>query len=185
MKTILVFSGILMSIAVLMTPFACEKGAETTNFTLMGIDFNDTLPTRYTCDGLGRSPALFWAGAPDGTQSFAITMHQDLGNGQEQICMVKYHIDGIINELESGGEKMGVWGINNINDQAGYGAPCANGKKNQEYIITIYALSKAVALRPSNTTVTKAELELAMSSIILGKASKRIVLERAPSLAFA
>lgn len=42
-----------------------------TVLTLTSTSFshNDTIPSRYTCDGKNISPALNWTGIPEGTQS--------------------------------------------------------------------------------------------------------------------
>ena len=44
-------------------------------------DAKGTIPTRFTCDGDDRSPALGWRGVPEGTKSFAILMEDPEGRG--------------------------------------------------------------------------------------------------------
>jgi len=155
-----------------------EKTLDKTNFTLIGTDFNEILPLKYSCDGAGIAPSLFWAGAPKETTSYAITMHRELGNGYEEVCMVQYHIDGKVSSLGEGDTISGVWGVNTLNDKRSYAAPCSSKEGSQTYVFTIYALSKSPSIRPANNTVTKAELELEMAFITLATATKTVVLEQ-------
>jgi hypothetical protein len=69
----------------------------------MGANFNDTLALGCSCGaGIAIAPSLFWAGASKETRSYATTMHRELGNGYEEVCMVQYHIWKIF-WIEGGG----------------------------------------------------------------------------------
>ena len=153
---------------------ACTNSQTEQNLQLKGIYFTNELPETYTCNGAGIAPGFNWTGTPENTQSFAITMHRELPNGSNEVCMVQYGLSGDLTALPIDARQLGTWGINSHNDKNSYVAPCPSKKQPKEYIITLYALSKAPSIRPTNTTVTKAELELAIQSITLAKTTLNV-----------
>ncbi|WP_281560768.1 PKD domain-containing protein [Thalassomonas sp. RHCl1] len=110
------------------------------------------LPLDATCDGTGQGsfPTLNWDNAPAGTQSFAITMHNfanenDQGDfSKAHSYQVLYDIPANISSLATGETTIGTFGINGIDGEQGYSAPCSQSPIANDYIITLYALSDAV-----------------------------------------
>ena len=54
-------------------------------------DHEGAIPARYTCDDVDVSPALEWAGAPDGTESFALIVDDPDAPDPEAPKMVWVH----------------------------------------------------------------------------------------------
>ena len=102
-------------------------------------------------DGNGEnlSPALQWQGAPEGTQSFAVTLYDpDAPTGSGFWHWVAYDIPAHVNQLPQGAGivdsvKLAGGGLQAQNDYGalGFGGPCPpRGDKPHRYIFTVYAL---------------------------------------------
>lgn len=92
---------------------------------------------------------LSWSNAPSNTASFALTMHtfpnpdsQELSSAHSYIVL--YDIPGDASSLAEGETSIGTFGINTVNDQQEYSAPCSKGTGENTYIITLYALSDSI-----------------------------------------
>lgn len=102
----------------------------------------------FGCTGKNVSPPLVWSGAPEGTQSFALTMYDpDAPTGSGWWHWVVYDIPATVTVLDAGagnpGGKLPSGAIQGRTDYgtAGYGGPCPpKGDKPHRYILTIYAL---------------------------------------------
>lgn len=103
----------------------------------------------FGCSGDNQSPHLLWKNAPDGTKSFAITMHDpDAPTGSGFWHWVVFDIASNINELVTNAGNVnlslapkGV--IQSITDYGmkGFGGPCPpEGHGFHQYIITVHAL---------------------------------------------
>ena len=108
------------------------------------------LPLSATCDGVdsGRMIPLQWSGLPTGTQSLAITMHHfpnpdDTDLSGAHSYLVLYDIQASETDMEEAETDIGILGINSVNDQQSYSAPCSKGTGDNDYIITLHALSVA------------------------------------------
>ena len=110
----------------------------------IGEEFNG-----FGCTGENKSPQLSWKNAPEGTQSFAVTMYDpDAPTGSGWWHWVVFDIPAKTTELAAGAGNTdlnltpeGV--IQSITDYGsnGYGGPCPpEGHGIHQYIITIYAL---------------------------------------------
>lgn len=100
------------------------------------------------CTGDNLSPQLAWSNAPEGTESFAITMYDpDAPTGSGFWHWLMIDIPANISELASGaGSENGsipdgaIQTLNNYGTQM-YGGPCPpEGHGAHTYIITIHAL---------------------------------------------
>ncbi|HEV3152929.1 MAG TPA: YbhB/YbcL family Raf kinase inhibitor-like protein [Candidatus Baltobacteraceae bacterium] len=110
---------------------------------------NSTMPVRTVydksgCTGGNRSPELHWRGAPAGTRSFAIVMHDpDAPAPGGWYHWVVYDISGATTHLAENaavtGAQLGTtsWG------EHPYGGPCPPPGKVHHYNTTIYALDVA------------------------------------------
>ena len=146
-------------------------------FTLTSpaFDHNGAIPVRHTCDGEDRSPALSWAGLPQGTKSLALVVDDPdapdpAAPKMTYVHWVLYNIpptaaglpEGVtVDDLPAGTQQ----GLNDWR-RSGYGGPCPPIGRHR-YFHKLYALD---AMLPELNAPTKARLEAAMQGHILGQA---------------
>lgn len=103
----------------------------------------------YGCHGANLSPALQWRNPPDGTRSFAVTVHDlDVPTGGDWWHWIIFNIPANVLELAEGaGDPQahrappGAVQIHNDFGKVGYGGPCPPpGDKPHRYEFTVYAL---------------------------------------------
>ena len=98
----------------------------------------------FGCQGDNRSPTLKWSGAPAGTKSFVVTVHDpDAPNGDAGWWhWAVYNIPAHVSELAQGATmpKGALQGTNDF-ETADYGGPCPpQGHGPHRYNFTLYAL---------------------------------------------
>ncbi len=103
----------------------------------------------FGCSGENQSPQLSWEQVPEGTRSFAITMHDpDAPTGSGWWHWVVYNIPSSVTELPPGAgvenstalPKGAVQGRTDFGTRA-YGGPCPpEGHGPHRYVVTIHAL---------------------------------------------
>jgi len=135
-------------------PAAEETGAMP-KFTLTSTDFtegstlaNAQVFNEFGCKGGNLSPALAWSGAPAGTQSFALLMHDpDAPTGSGWWHWLVYNIPPDTSSLPAGAgdPKKGLMPKGAVQGRtdygtAGYGGPCPPPGKPHHYNFTLYAL---------------------------------------------
>jgi Raf kinase inhibitor-like YbhB/YbcL family protein len=135
-------------------PAAQETGVMP-KFTLTSTDFTegDTLANTqvfndFGCKGGNVSPALAWSGAPAGTQSFALLMHDpDAPTGSGWWHWVVYNIPPGTGSLPAGAgdAKKGLMPKGAVQGRTdygsvGYGGPCPPPGKPHHYNFRLYAL---------------------------------------------
>jgi Raf kinase inhibitor-like YbhB/YbcL family protein len=135
-------------------PAAQETGVMP-KFTLTSTDFTegDTLANTqvfndFGCKGGNVSPALAWSGAPAGTQSFALLMHDpDAPTGSGWWHWVVYNIPPATGSLPAGAgdAKKGLMPKGAVQGRTdygsvGYGGPCPPPGKPHHYNFRLYAL---------------------------------------------
>ena len=135
-------------------PVAKETGAMAT-FTFTSTDFtqggtlaNAQVFNQFGCKGGNISPALAWSGAPAGTKSFALLMHDpDAPTGSGWWHWVVYDIPAATTSLAAGaGEpKKGLMPAAAVQGRTdygsiGYGGPCPPPGQPHHYNFTLYAL---------------------------------------------
>lgn len=127
-----------------------------------------SIPSHYTCDGADVSPGLEWSGAPPGTKSFALVMH-DPDAPVDFTHWLVYNIPSGVDHLAEGASNDGAMpqgsseGVNSFR-RAGYGGPCPPAGKPHHYIFLFYALDADLGL-PAGAT--RKQLEAAMRSHIV------------------
>jgi Raf kinase inhibitor-like YbhB/YbcL family protein len=158
------------------TATSAPSAATASGFAVTSPDFADggELPDWATADafngqcvGKNENPALEWANAPAGTESFAITMI-DRGGGN-YIHWVHFDIPGDAGGVARGGsEDLGGHGSLNDQSELGYFGPCPPGPDHR-YEFTVYALDAPLGLDDGATFVDVKtaidEHELAEASI--------------------
>jgi Raf kinase inhibitor-like YbhB/YbcL family protein len=138
-------------------PLARETGAMA-NFTLSSTDFTEggTLANAqvfndFGCKGGNTSPALAWSGAPAGTKSFALLMHDpDAPTGSGWWHWVVYNIPAGTTSLPAGAgdPKKGLMPAAAVQGRTdygsvGYGGPCPPPGQPHHYNFRLYALKVA------------------------------------------
>lgn len=143
MKTLLITTALFMSYVLQAQTFTLrsgELGGQATFRQVAGI---------YGCKGDNISPQLSWVNAPEGTQSFAVTIFDDSApTGSGWWHWLIFDIDKAVRELKSGAGNP----LNNVSPRqafqsktvfgsAGYGGPCPpQGSGMHRYVITVFAL---------------------------------------------
>jgi len=109
------------------------------------------------CGGHNISPALSWSAGPEGTQSYAIVMHDpDGAKGQGVDHWVHYGIKASTRQIPAGaGTKPTLEGVGGTNSKSTttYVGPCPPvGDSAHHYIIQIYALDLPPDALPAGLT---------------------------------
>jgi Raf kinase inhibitor-like YbhB/YbcL family protein len=135
---------------------------------------NGSIPSKYTCEGADISPPLEWAGAPDGTRTFALIVDDpdapDPAKPQRvYVHWVVYNIPATATKFAENGAKSGLppgaeQGSNDWGKQT-YGGPCPPIGRHR-YFFKLYALDTQLSLKNPN----KAQLEKAMQGHVRGQA---------------
>ena len=139
-------------------PPAAKETGVMAKFTLTSADFTDggTLGNaqvfnEFGCKGGNVSPALAWSGAPAGTKSFALLMHDpDAPTGSGWWHWVVYDIPAGTTSLPAGAgdPKKGLMPAPAVQGRTdygslGYGGPCPPPGKPHHYNFRLYALKVA------------------------------------------
>jgi Raf kinase inhibitor-like YbhB/YbcL family protein len=135
-------------------PAAKETGAMA-KFTLTSTDVTDggtianaQVFNEFGCKGGNTSPALAWSGAPAGTKSFALLMHDpDAPTGSGWWHWIVYNIPAGTSSLPAGAgdPKKGLMPAGAVQGRSdygtvGYGGPCPPPGKPHHYNFNLYAL---------------------------------------------
>jgi len=130
----------------------------------------------YGCTGENISPQLYWENAPEGTQSFAVTMYdKDAPTGSGFWHWVIFNIPANVKELKSGAGDItknlmpeGAIQSNSDGGRPGYGGPCPQPGPAHMYLITVYALKTKLTL---DKNATPAIVGLMINNNLIAKAS--------------
>ena len=136
---------------------------------------NGEIPKKYTCDGDDVSPALAWAGVPEGTKSLALIVDDpDAPDpAAPQMTWVHWVLYNIPPDATALSEAVAPTalpagtraGLNDWN-RTGYGGPCPPIGRHR-YFLKLYALNTVL---PDLGKPSKAKLEKAMEGHILAQA---------------
>jgi Raf kinase inhibitor-like YbhB/YbcL family protein len=148
-------------------PASKKATGSAAKFTLVSPDVGKDNPIAldqvfngFGCKGKNLSPALFWSGAPAGTQSFAIMVHDpDAPTGSGFWHWVAFNIpaDAVSIPAEAGDVKkkgMPAGVVQGRNDYGtfGYGGPCPPPGKPHHYHFRIFALKVPKLDVPADAT---------------------------------
>ncbi len=166
---------IIICAATLVCLAGCDAGKTASdNLVLTSPAFTDnaTIPASYSCNGQNTSPALNWSGAPAGTKSFALILHDpDAPISGGFTHWVIFNIPPAVTSLSaavpnqatlSSGAVQGDNGAGNL----GYTGPCPPTGASHHYEFRLYALDQMLNL---SSGATKAQVETAMSGHILAQ----------------
>ena len=130
----------------------------------------------FGCAGGNRSPHLAWTGAPEGTQSFAVTCYDpDAPTGSGFWHWVVVNIPAHAAELSAGagggsGLPAGALQTNTDFGRPGYGGPCPpEGDHPHRYLFTVHAVG--VESLPVEASTTAAVVGFMLNFNTLEKAA--------------
>lgn len=161
----------LLNTTTLLVPQTLDSGSGTFFLTSEAGSDGGTLPDEYSCDGAGASPSLSWAGAPAGTNEYALMMTTIPVDGITRWNWVLYHIPATANGIALNGSSIGILGTGSHGTVMKYDPPCSQGPGSKLYTFTLYALSASPELPEDPEKVTGPVLTEAISSITLAKAT--------------
>jgi phosphatidylethanolamine-binding protein (PEBP) family uncharacterized protein len=147
-------------------------------FSGNGFVHNGAYPKIYTCDSLGISPGLQWSNAPNGTNSYAVTMYTIPPTGDKHVYIVLYNIPATTLYIPDNSKSIGVFGINTVDGKTTYTPPCSQGPGAKVYVLTVYALNAAPTISVPNTQVTMDILLAGMKNKILDSAVMSVTYTR-------
>ena len=162
--TIFLFLVIGLSYAaddVAQTPLA--KG-ETMKFSSPVFKNNQTIPSKFTCEGDDINPPLTISDIPPDAKSLALIVDDPDAPMGTWVHWVVFNIPATIQEINENSIP-GREGVNDF-DHSSYGGPCPPSGEHR-YFFKLYALDKKLILADG---VTKNDLEEAMKGHILSKA---------------
>lgn len=116
-------------------------------------DHNESIPTKYTCDGDNVSPPLSWEGFPEDTKSFALICEDpDAPSGTFSHWVLYNLAPGTVHLLERlpTDERVSegaMQGKNNFG-KIGYGGPCPPPGNLHHYHFYLYALDAMLDIEP-------------------------------------
>lgn len=138
---------------------ALSTNALAQNFTLKSNEMGGQLTNKQYLNGMGftgenQSPQLSWENAPKETKSFAVTIYDlDAPTGSGFWHWVVFNIPANVTELKSGAGDLsknllpaGAIQSNTDFGVPGYGGAAPNEGPAHRYLITVYALNKALDL---------------------------------------
>src|SRR3954447_20037240 len=78
----------------------------TLQVTSPAFNHGDPMPAKHTADGSGESPEISWTGAPEGTASFAVVVHDpDAPLVEGCVHWVLYGIPASVSTLPEGSDR--------------------------------------------------------------------------------
>ena len=128
---------------------AQELNVADLKITSPAFSHHDRIPARHASDGEDVAPALEWSGVPEGTEAFAVVVHDpDAPLVDGFTHWVAYGIAGDASGLPEGGGEDTVHGRNSFGEE-GYGGPAPPpGHGPHHYYFWVYALDEDVDLEP-------------------------------------
>jgi Raf kinase inhibitor-like YbhB/YbcL family protein len=130
------------------SPPASAPTAKAGAISLTTPSFSDggSIPAAYTCDGGNHSPALRWNGAPAGTRSFVLMMHDPDAPDGDFTHWLLYDVPANTAQLPEG-SAAGLAGANEFG-KSGYGGPCPPPGPPHHYVFDLYALDEGTTGLP-------------------------------------
>jgi Raf kinase inhibitor-like YbhB/YbcL family protein len=126
---------------------------------------NQTISTKYTCDGDNINPPLGIENVPSGTKNLVLIMDDPDSPSSTFLHWTLWNIDPNTVEIPEGASSLeAVQGVNDFGN-IGYGGPCPSYGKHR-YRFELYALDTTLDLNPS---IKRRDLEAAMKGHICGR----------------
>lgn len=158
--------------AVMLTP----KHTGNMTLTSPAVVSGDPLPTEFTGDGVGATLPLEWRGVPKETQSFALVMDHQARDGMKCYWLL-WDIPVSVTHLAKNTQGIGKLGATWKRDES-YVPPHSQGPGAKTYTLTLYALSAAPRIEPTNADVTRNVLLTAIKDMIVDSAELKVTYSR-------
>ena len=111
-------------------------------------DAHTPIPERHTDDGDNVAPAVQWSGAPEGTRSFALVVHDpDAPLVDGFTHWVAYNIPADADGLAEGSD-VPTQGVNSLGTEGYTGPAPPGGHGTHHYYFWVYALDEDLGLEP-------------------------------------
>lgn len=129
----------------------------------------------FGCTGQNRSPALRWSGAPEGTRSFAVLIHDpDAPTGVGFFHWVVLDLPADTTSLAENASATGMpqGAVQAYTDfgNSEYGGPCPPPGTPHRYEVTVYALDVPALGLPPGSTGALARFLIRQHTLALGRA---------------
>jgi Raf kinase inhibitor-like YbhB/YbcL family protein len=170
---------LLLAVSVMLAMFPLsshgKEDAMSLNLHSPAFAHHGAMPSRFTCDGAGISPALQWSGVPAGAKSMAMIVDDpdapDPAAPQRTwVHWVLYDLpptaDGLPEQVSMAQLPAGTREGRNDWKKTGYGAACPP-KGRHRYVFKLYALDRVL---PDLQQPDKAQLLKAMEGHVLAHA---------------
>lgn len=129
----------------------------------------------FGCTGQNHSPAIRWSGAPEGTQSFVLEVHDpDAPTGVGFFHWIVVDLPSDTASLPFDGANAlpeGAVATRTDYGSAGYGGPCPPPGRPHRYVFTVYAIDTAHLGVDANTSPAVVRFMLGMHTLALGRAT--------------
>jgi Raf kinase inhibitor-like YbhB/YbcL family protein len=111
-----------------------------------------TIPTRFTCDGAGKSPPLSWSGVPGDSKGLLLLMEDpDAPNGTF-VHWIVARIPARARSLAAGRVPPGAVQLQQSFGKNGYGGPCPpEDDPPHHYVFTLYALDRKLPVSDTDS----------------------------------
>jgi Raf kinase inhibitor-like YbhB/YbcL family protein len=145
-----------------------EENIMSINLTSNAFRHQQSIPSKFTCDGEDISPPLQWTSGPPPTRSYSLICDDPDAPGGTWVHWIMFNIPAEVNEISEdipGKDTLENGSVQGVNDfgKPGYGGPCPPSGIHH-YSFRIYALDTVLDL-PSG--ISKAQLIEAMNDHIL------------------
>lgn len=109
---------------------------------------NDFVFQGFGCEGVNTTPTLEWSGAPEGTESFAVTVYDpDAPTGSGWWHWFAFNIPADVTSLSNGDVvPSGTIELTNDYGVSGFGGACPPAGEVHRYMFTVHALGTTLEL---------------------------------------
>ncbi len=135
------------------------------------IEQGKPIPIKFTCDGQSDSPHLSWSDVPEGTEAFALVLHDPHpSHAKGFVHWLVYNIPAETRQVASSAEgaiaELGVAGVNGTG-QPGYIGPCPP-TETHSYHFHLFALKQTLNL---SANASYEDVQHAMDGLVLQQAT--------------
>jgi Raf kinase inhibitor-like YbhB/YbcL family protein len=128
-----------------------------------------TIPTRYTCSSVGKSPPLAWSGVPSGVRELALVVFDPDAPGGGFVHWVIFHLPPTLKGLAAGAKPDAAREAENSAGRDAWAPPCPPpGDAPHHYEFSLYALKAPLSL-PDGAKASDAIAAIGRSALVRGR----------------
>jgi Raf kinase inhibitor-like YbhB/YbcL family protein len=128
-----------------------------------------TIPTRYTCASVGKSPPLAWSGVPSGARELALVVTDPDAPGGGFVHWVLFHLPPNLQRLPAGATPDAAREAVNSAGRDAWAPPCPpKGDAPHHYEFTLYAL-KAPLEQADGTKANDVIAAIGRTALVRGR----------------